>query len=91
MCFGARKSARVDENLKRIDEFVTNSAVLGCDAETARRYGEIKNAFRVKGHPIPEEEWHNSITKDAIAEAIKLSGEAFLKHADEFVLEPIPA
>jgi len=37
------------------------------------------------------EECHNSITKDAIAEAIKLSGEAFLKHADEFVLEPIPA
>ncbi|MEW6231205.1 MAG: DUF433 domain-containing protein [Chloroflexota bacterium] len=37
------------------------------------------------------EECHNSITKDAIAEAIKLSGEAFLKHADEFALEPIPA
>jgi uncharacterized protein (DUF433 family) len=37
------------------------------------------------------EECHHSITKDAIAEAIKLSGEAFLKHADEFVLEPIPA
>jgi tRNA(fMet)-specific endonuclease VapC len=54
LCFGARKSARVDENLKRIDEFVANSVVLGCDAETARRYGEIKNALRVKGHPIPE-------------------------------------
>lgn len=54
LCFGARKSARVDENLKRIDELVTNSVVLGCDAETARRYGEIKNALRVKGHPIPE-------------------------------------
>jgi len=37
------------------------------------------------------EECHNSITKDAIAEAIKLSGEAFLKHADEFALEPMPA
>jgi uncharacterized protein (DUF433 family) len=37
------------------------------------------------------EECHNSITKDAIAEAIKLSGEAFIKHADEFVLEPTPA
>jgi len=37
------------------------------------------------------EECHNSITKDAIAEAVKLSGEAFLKHADEFVLEPVPA
>lgn len=37
------------------------------------------------------EECHYSITKDAIAEAIRLSGEAFLRHADEFVLEPIPA
>ena len=33
------------------------------------------------------EECHNSITKDAIAEAIKLSGEAFLKHAKEFAIE----
>ncbi len=33
------------------------------------------------------EQCHNSITKDAIAEAVKLSGEAFLKLADEFVLK----
>ena len=37
------------------------------------------------------ERCHNSITKDAIAEAIKLSGEAFLNHTDEFVLEPMTA
>jgi len=37
------------------------------------------------------EQWHNSITKEAIAEAVKLSSEAFLKHADEFVLEPVSA
>jgi uncharacterized protein (DUF433 family) len=37
------------------------------------------------------EECHHSITKDAIAEAVKLSGEAFLKHADEFALTPMPA
>jgi len=54
LCFGARKSARVEENLKRIDVFIGDSVVLGCDTETARRYGEIKNALRVKGHPIPE-------------------------------------
>ncbi len=33
------------------------------------------------------EECHNSISKDAIAEVIKLSSEAFLKHSDEFVVE----
>jgi len=37
------------------------------------------------------EQWHNSITKEAIAEAVKLSSEAFFRHADEFVLEPTPA
>jgi len=37
------------------------------------------------------EQWHNSITQEAIAEAVKLSSEAFLRHTDEFVLEPILA
>jgi len=32
------------------------------------------------------EQWHNSITTEAIAEAVKLSSEAFLKHTDEFAL-----
>ena len=33
------------------------------------------------------EQCHNSISKDAITEAVKLSSEAFLKHAGEFVVE----
>jgi uncharacterized protein (DUF433 family) len=37
------------------------------------------------------EECHNSITEDAIAEAVKLSGKAFLKHANEFAIEAVPA
>jgi uncharacterized protein (DUF433 family) len=37
------------------------------------------------------EEWHDSITKEAIAEAVKLSSEAFLKHARDFVMEPTAA
>lgn len=37
------------------------------------------------------EECHHSITKEAIAEAIELSGEAFLKHVDQFSLEPLNA
>ncbi len=32
------------------------------------------------------EECHNSISREAISEAVALSSEAFLKHADEFVL-----
>lgn len=33
------------------------------------------------------EEWRGSVTKEAIAEAIRLSGKAFLEHADKYVLE----
>lgn len=54
LCYGARKSARPKENLERIDEFVASNTTLTCDTETARRYGEIKNALRLKGRPIPE-------------------------------------
>jgi uncharacterized protein (DUF433 family) len=34
------------------------------------------------------EEWHDSITKEAIAEAVQLATLALMKHTDEFVLEP---
>jgi len=36
------------------------------------------------------EEWGGSITEDAIAEAVRLAGQAFLEHADEYALEPTP-
>jgi tRNA(fMet)-specific endonuclease VapC len=52
--FGAYRSMRLNENLALIDEFIANNVVLGCDTETARRYGEIKNELRNKGRPIPE-------------------------------------
>jgi tRNA(fMet)-specific endonuclease VapC len=52
--YGAHRSGHVKQNLARIDEFAFNNVVLGCDTETARRYGEIKHALQVKGRPIPE-------------------------------------
>jgi hypothetical protein len=33
------------------------------------------------------EEWRGSITEEAIAEAISRSRQAFLEHADKYVLE----
>ena len=33
------------------------------------------------------EEWHGSITKEAIAEAVSLSRHAFLENADKYVLK----
>lgn len=37
------------------------------------------------------EEWHDSITKEAIAEAVQLASQAFLEHIDEYILEPMAA
>jgi tRNA(fMet)-specific endonuclease VapC len=52
--FGAQKSARAAANLARIDNLSERVVVLECNAETARQYGRIKNALRLKGRPIPE-------------------------------------
>ncbi|BAY23886.1 PilT protein domain protein [Calothrix sp. NIES-2100] len=63
LCYGARKSGRSKENLERIDEFIANSTVLGCDVETARYYGEVKNKLRLKGRPLPENDiWIAALT-----------------------------
>ncbi len=37
------------------------------------------------------EEWNNSITKEAIQDAIQLASQAFIKHADEFILDSLAA
>lgn len=52
--FGAYKSARVEANLTRLEEFVAINTVLACDLVTAQQYGQIKNLLRAKGQPIPE-------------------------------------
>jgi len=54
LCYGARKSSRVEDNLARIDDFAASNVILSCDAETAYRYGEVKDRLRQKGRPIPE-------------------------------------
>ncbi len=37
------------------------------------------------------DEWHGNISKDAIAEAVRLASQAFSQHADDFALELSPA
>jgi tRNA(fMet)-specific endonuclease VapC len=54
LCYGAQKSGRSSANLAKIDELIANSALLVCDAETARRYGAVKNQLRIRGRPLPE-------------------------------------
>jgi tRNA(fMet)-specific endonuclease VapC len=52
--YGAYKSSRVTENIVKIKHFAANNTVLGSDTKTAEAYGQIKNALRAKGRPIPE-------------------------------------
>ena len=52
--FGARKSARSQSNIQRIDEFSASVSVLVCDEDTSRHYGEIKHALGLQGTPLPE-------------------------------------
>ena len=35
------------------------------------------------------EEWNHSISREAIREVVQLASQALLKHAEEFVLEPV--
>ncbi len=52
--YGAYKSGQSRENQERIDAFARKTAILGCDADTAREYGLIKNELRRKWRPTPE-------------------------------------
>lgn len=38
-----------------------------------------------------EEEWRGKVTKDAIAEAVRLASQAFIEHADEYSFGLSPA
>lgn len=37
------------------------------------------------------EEWNYKVSRDAIAEAVRLANTAFIDHVDDYVLEPTPA
>jgi uncharacterized protein (DUF433 family) len=37
------------------------------------------------------EEWEGSLSSEAIAEAVKLAGQAFVDHAHEYELKPVAA
>jgi tRNA(fMet)-specific endonuclease VapC len=67
--FGAQNSARPEMNLTRIDAFAESSAVLDCDSETARLYGQIKRHLQARGRPLPQ----NDIWIAAVAQQYNLT------------------
>ncbi len=77
--YGARKSTHIDANISRIDELAASSALLGCDIDTSRHYGAIKNDLRAKGRPIPE----NDIWIAAVAQQHGLTLVSRDKHFNE--------
>jgi tRNA(fMet)-specific endonuclease VapC len=52
--FGARRSARVEENLRRIEAFIAGYPILACDKATAEEYSRVKQRLTAKGRPLPE-------------------------------------
>lgn len=38
-----------------------------------------------------EEEWRGKVTKEAIAEAVRLASQAFIEHADDYSFDLSPA
>jgi tRNA(fMet)-specific endonuclease VapC len=84
--YGARKSSRIKENTARISEFVQSTAILGCDAETPRRYGDVKGELSQKGRPIPE----NDVWIAALAvqhTLVLVSRDAHFRYVENLELE----
>jgi tRNA(fMet)-specific endonuclease VapC len=60
--FGVFKSAKIKENVARINEFALKNEILSCDQHTAKIYGEIKAGLKSIGKPIPENDiWIASV------------------------------
>ena len=84
--YRAHKSKRVGSNVRQIDEFASQNVVLNCEIETARRYGDIKNALRQSSRPIPE----NDIWISAMAlqnDLVLVARDAHFKEVESLKVE----
>jgi tRNA(fMet)-specific endonuclease VapC len=52
--YGAEKSAQLQENITRLEEFLSRRTLLVCDQHTARWYGHVFFQLRSQGSPIPQ-------------------------------------
>jgi tRNA(fMet)-specific endonuclease VapC len=78
LLFGARSSARVDDNLRRLSDFFEPFDSLPFDDDAAARYGLIRAQLRRSGTPIGG--------NDLLIAAIAMSADATLvtRDQDEF-------
>jgi tRNA(fMet)-specific endonuclease VapC len=84
--FGVYKSARIEANLARVEEFIAGNSILHCDTETGKAYGQVKLELKKKGRPIPENDiWIAAI---AIQHGLALiTRDAHFKFIDNLILE----
>ena len=54
LLYGASCSARKEINLKRINAFLSQNAILDCDVHIAKRFAAVKVELRQNGTPIPD-------------------------------------
>jgi tRNA(fMet)-specific endonuclease VapC len=78
LLYGARHSARVDENLTRLSAFFAPFRSLPFDDDAAERYGEIRAQLRRAGLPIG--------ANDMLIAAIAVAADATVvtRNQDEF-------
>lgn len=84
---GARRSQRIAENIRQVEDFVSRSVVLSCDHVTASHYADISNRLRARGKPIPE----NDMWIAAVATQHELpfaARDAHFDHVDSLVRVP---
>ncbi len=55
---GASKSARVEQNLRQVEDFVSRLEVLDYDSNAASHYGDIRAALERKGMPVGVNDLH---------------------------------
>jgi tRNA(fMet)-specific endonuclease VapC len=84
--FGAQKSARIADNLRKIEDLIASYRLLACDEGTAIHYGQIRMLLRTKGRPIPENDiW---IAAVALQHGLRLvTRDEHFKQVDDLVVE----
>jgi tRNA(fMet)-specific endonuclease VapC len=79
--FGASKSMRPGENIRRVDQLAGTISIVNCDQAVARHYGDLKQELRRRGRPIPE----NDLWIAAMARRHDLTLVSRDRHFDEAV------
>lgn len=58
MLHGAEKSAKPDENIRQVEDFISRLEVVDYDQKAAAHYGDIRTTLERKGTPIGVNDLH---------------------------------